>query len=614
MGLPITLKNATDSYVSEKYPAKNFSNVNRLYLADNSAADTRYAYMYFGIPSGMYGTTLISAKLRLYSGTGWGGSVTTTIQRLTQKFTGTKVNWGNKPTSTSAQQATLAKTSPATNTMWEFDVTAMLQQVANGAPWYGIRISATNSTAKWFHSAQAVTAYRPVLEITWSDAPDAPSVLIPSDGDIVSVAKPTLQWDFTDPSGDTTMQAYDLRLFSTLALANANGTGDVLDLTNQPSTVPQVDLDDTAYGGLADGSSLWWRVRVQDGAGLWSGWSPVAYWQRKTKGTLTITNPAAGGSPFVNDPTPPFTWTFTGRTQRAYEVLLTTPETPAIYIWRSGIVTSTDLQTTPPSGKITENGKTYRVIVRIYDTEDRRAVPDDPIYVEASRDFTYELSNTVATVTGFTGTVDYYRPQIVLEWDRATAPDTFLIYRDGKVVDEVQPSEVLESGTHYTYTDISAKPRKQHTWSVAAKVNGVVSSGNPTVVGTVKPITTTLSLPDSTMMAFLMNPDVNAARAEDSEIHYILNNAPPVLITQSHRGYEGTMSGVLADDTVPGETAESMLAYLEYFKDNPGIVTRMIWVDKVMKVVIRNVTDEPIPYPDGTVDYLVSFEFFQVDF
>lgn len=613
MGLPVLLKNATDSYVSEKYPARNFSTVNRLYLADASAADTRYAYMYFGIPSGMAKTTIISAKLRLYSGAGFAGSVTMSVQRLAAKFTATQVNWSNKPGVTGAV-VSLAKTSAATNTMWEFDVTSLIQQVANGAAWYGFRISATNSTMKWIHSAQALTAYRPQLEITWSDAPDTPKTLIPNGGDVVGVAKPTLQWDFTDPSGDTTMQAFDLKLFSTLALANANGAGDVLNLTSVASDIPQLDLDDTAYAGTTDGASVWWRVRVQDGAGLWSGWSAVASWTRKSKGTLTITNPAAPANNFVTDPTPPLSWTFTGRTQRAYEVLISTPETPAVYIWRSGVVTSTATSVTPPAGKITENGKTYRLTIRIYDTEARRTVPDDPIYTEATRDFTYNLSGTVATVTGFTVTPDVARPKAVLAWTRTTAPDYFLIYRDGKVIDEVQPGEVFVSGTSYAYNDIDASPRKSHTWSVAAKVNGVVSSGNPTAVATVKQVTTVLCNTDGTNMIFLFNPEVSAERAESSEIHYILGSAPPVLVTQSLRGYEGTITGVLADDTVSGETADGQLAYLETFKQNPGLVLRLIWVNKVMSVVIRGVTDTPIPYPNGKVDYLVSFEFFEVGF
>lgn len=769
MASPV-LKNATDSYVSEKYPTKNYSNVNRIFLADNSAADTRYGYLYFGVPSGMAKTTIISAKVKLYSGAGFSGSVTLSLHRLAAKFTGTKVNWNNKPATTGGA-ISVTKTGSTLNRMWEFDVTSIMQAIANGAPWYGFRISATNSTAKWIHSAQAVSAYRPTLEIVWSDAPDTPKVLIPDNDEVVSVAKPTLQWDFTDPSGDTTMQALNVRLYSTEDLANVGAVGDLADVT-VASNIPQLDLDDVGLGAASDvmvngsvdanangysafsnctvardtvtmrtgagslkqtatttgavlalgaytagnrvsvlpgqivtfeswvkasagtpqaaliayfydasmnptgnyvgtavnpttsgwtqasaggeapdGSAyavvgfyspsvtasealywddttcektwdgvgldqfLWWRVRVQDGAGLWSGWSPVGSFQRKSKGTVTILNPAVAPNDFVTDPTPPFSWSFAGRTQKAYEVFISTPEQPGVYIWRSGITTSTDTAVTPPPGKINENGKVYRLVIRIYDTERRRALPDDTLYVEATRDFTYNLSNTVATVTGLVGTSDLYRSKMTLTFDRSTAPDYFVIYRDGKVIaSDVEPSDLLVSGTSYAYVDIDAKPRKTHTWIVAAKVNGVVSSDNPTVTGKVKAVTTTLSLPDGSKTAFLMNPKVAAERAEDSEIHYILGDAPPVLVTQAQRGYEGTISGVLADTTVPGETAEGMLGYMEYFKDNPGLVTRLVWVDKIMSVVIRRVSDVPIPYPDGTVDYLVSFEFFQVDF
>lgn len=778
MGAPVLLKNATDSYVSEKYPAKNYSNVNRMYLADNSAADTRYGYIYFGIPSGMAKTTIISAKLRLYSGQGFGGAVTLSIHRLSQKFTGTKVNWNTKP-ATTGSAISLTKTSAPLNTMWEFDVTAVMQQIANGAPWYGFRISATNSTAKWLHSAQAAAAYRPVLEIQWSDAPDAPETMIPDNGEVVSLEKPTLQWDFTDPSGDQTMQAYQLRVFQSEAdaLVAPAGQNPVADITAF-SDVPQANLaelvtdggtvdamvngaadtgidgylaysnstiahetvvtrtgagavkltvtatgqalvlgaytagnripiaegqtvsassyvragsanqgvqlflfwydvnmsllpgqvggtaeavptngweqitvagqapaaaayvavgwytgyhaagsvmyiDDTVvmkpgasgWPVVVDGATRWWRVRVQDGAGLWSNWSDVASWRRRTKGTVTITNPAAAPNNFVTDNTPPFSWTFAGRTQRAFEVLIATPERPAVYLWRSGITTTTENDVTPPVGVITENGKTYRVIVRIYDTENRRATPGDDVFVEVFRDFTYNLDNTVDPVSNFAGVISAYRPEITLTWDRATAPDYFVIYRDGKVIAEVEPADLFISGTSYRYLDGQASPRKNHTWSVACKVNGKVSSNNPSTSGVIKPVTTVLSETDNSRMIFLLNPDVDAARAEESEIHYILGkDAAPVLITQSHRGYEGKVAGILGDDAVPGETAAGQLANLEYFKDNPGMVLKLIWIDKVMQVVIRSVTDTPISYPDGHVDYLVSFEFFQVDF
>lgn len=615
MGAPVLLRNASDAYVSEKYPARNYNSARRIYLADGSAANTRFGFIYFGVPSGMAGTQVLSAKLRLYSGAGFTGDVTLTLRRLASKFSVNRVNWNNKPDVTGLVKS-LTKTSAPAGTMWEFVITDEMQQIADGAPWYGFRIQATGAAAKWLYSAQAAEQFRPTLEITWSDAPDQPEVLVPDFGVSVSVPKPTLKWDFVDPSGDTTMQSFHLKLFSTEALADANGVGDLLDLV-QPATTPQWDLDSTTYAGIAAGATVWWRVQNTDGAGIPSAWSDPAYFTRTDKGVLTITNPAAPVAPnpaFVEEATPPFSWTFTGRTQESYEVILTTPETPEKRLWTSGIITSTDTAVTPPPGKITEVGKTYRLIVRIYDTVDRAALPDDPIYVEATRDFVFNLSTTVTTVAGLVGTADVYRSRMTLEWTRATAPDYFVIMRDGKVIAEVEPSELLVTGTTYRFRDDEAKPRKETTWRVAAKVNGATSANNPAVVGRVKPITTTLSETDDDRTIFLFEPKVAAEKAESSDIHYLLGDAPPVLISQSLRGYEGTVSGVLLNETVPGMTAEGQLSSLEWFKERPGQVLKLVWVDKVMRVVIRNVTDEPIAYPDGTVEYLVSFEFFQVDF
>lgn len=607
MGEPVPLKNATDSYVSEKYPTKNYSNVSRIYLADGSSADTRYGYIYFGVPSGMAGTTVSNAVLRLYSGSGFSGAVTLSIYRLTQKFTGNRVNWKSKPSATGTGQVSISKTSAPSGTMWEFNVTSIMQSVANGAAWYGFRIQATNSSAKWIHSAQAATDYRPTLEITWSDAPDAPEKLIPDD-DAVSVAKPTLQWDFTDPSGDQTMKAFNLRLFSSEANAELN-TSPLLDHTVE-STLPECDLDSTTYAGLALGATVWWRVRVQDGAGLWSGWSDHAFFRRVANGVLTITNPATTPNNFVSDSTPPFSWTFTGATQKSFRVILTTPEEPAKYLWDSGIVTSTATDITPVEGKIKEVGKVYRLIVRVYDTEDRRALPDDPNYVEQIRDFTYTLSSSVAAPTNLTGTSGTYRSERTLEWERSTAPDYFVVFRNGVAVAIEEPSALFVSGTKYRWVDVDAAPRRDHTWSVGALVNGVTSSGNPTSTGRVKPISTTLSMPNNSKLIYLLNPEVAANQASSSDIHYLVGDAPPVLITQSQRGYEGKITGVLTSQGMP-VTADEQMKSLDYFRKNPGVLLKLVWVDKVLTVVVRSVTDQPIAYPDGTVDYLVSFEFFQ---
>lgn len=612
MAVPVPLKNASDSYVSSKKPNENFGQVQKLFLAASGAGNERQAYLYFGIPSGMSGKTVDPADLVVYSGgPGWSGSVTLTAQLVSAKFAARRITYNNRPGTTGATVQVTQVDAPD-GTPWVFDLKPLLQTVANGAAWYGIRITANGTTGKWLYSAQAENdEYRPTLTVAWSDAPETPDNLTPGKGKAVSVSKPTLQWDFTDPAGDTTLAAASIRLFSSEANALANSS-QILQIDTALDN-PQYDLNDSAYGGLADDASLWWRVLNTDGAGLDSGWSDYEVFVRKTKGSLAITNPAAGSPAFVNESTPPFSWTFTGRTQVKYQVIIVDPDFPAVYLWDTGITTSTDTAVTPPRGILKEPGKTYRVIVRIWDDQSRIATPGDPIYTEATRDFEYQLG-AESPVTGLSGTADASLPSMVLSWTSATAPDYFVILRDGVEVDTVEPVDVFVSGTSYSYTDTSASPRKSHTWAVARKVNNVTSDSNPTVVGTVKSLGPLLSRLDGSKKVMFLNPDIRGSKAESSDVHYILGNAAPILITQSIRGYEGTISGVLASEAISGITAEDMADNLDWHIKHRGVTLRLIWANLALEVFIRNATFDPVTYPDGTIDYEASLEFYETGF
>lgn len=612
MAVKVLLKNASDAYVAEKNPDKNYSGSDRIYIANSAASEnTRQGYIYFGIPSGLERATIISATMRLYNGgDNWEGSSTVRIYRLDESWKASKVTWNNKP-ETVGNEATETKNNPSGGTLWEFDVSEEIQQVANGAPWYGFRIASLNNKG-WFHSSKADDNRRPQLQIVYTTEPFPPATLVPDNGQAVSTAKPILQWDFRDVAGDTSMAGFHLRLFSSLALANSNGAGDLLD-TTLGASVPQLDLNTTAYAGLANTATLYWRVRVQDGAGLWSAWSDVAYFTRQDKGILTLTNPPASPAE-VLDPTPVISWTFTGQTQKAFQVIIAKAATPERPLWLSGVIHSSATAISPPPGVIVEPGADYLVTLHVSDTQNRRSIPGDPNFVAISRPFTLSLSAATPPVTGFNVASDPYRPWMALNWTYATVPDTFVIFRDGLVVAEVEPSAVLVGGTTYQYIDRWASPRVLHTWAVAAKEEAIVSADNPSAVGLVRLVTTCVSALDGSREVFLFNPGVDASRAESSEVHHILGQAPPVLITQAIRGYEGSLSGVIAQDVVPGLSATQQLANLEYFKDNPGVPVRLSWVNKVLQVVLFNVTDSPVPYADGKVDHVASMNFFQTDF
>ena len=114
---------------------------------------------------------------------------TITVKRVTQKYVNSKVKWANKPTTTATNQATNSHASTGDNDLWEFDVTAMMQSIANGTAWYGFHVSSNSTTTRQFWAADG-TGNKPELEVTWSEAPDAPTTMNPSGGQHVSIAKP----------------------------------------------------------------------------------------------------------------------------------------------------------------------------------------------------------------------------------------------------------------------------------------------------------------------------------------------------------------------------------------------------------------------------------------
>lgn len=602
----VVLTNAVDTYVSGAQPTKNFNLANRLVVSTGGTGD-RIAYMSFSRPFPL-GVTIISAKLRVYNDGVWAGTVNLTAQRISAKWSVGKVNYNRRPGVTGGS-VNLAKTGAADATMWEFDVTAIMQAVSNGGSWYGIRLIADGSALKRLHSAQSgQTTLRPVLDITWSDAPEAPTQMHPSGNNVVPLAKPLLTFDFTDLSGDQTMQSAQVQLNPTDSwAAPAFDSGEVL------TSTPQIDLSATAYAGLASGASTYWRVRVRDGAGIWSAWSQSQQFTYKPKGTVTLTNPAASPNNVVNESSPPITWTFSG-VQRAYSVTIFDTAKPNKALWATGKITGTDQSVTPPNGTITDTTINYGVSVKVWDDQTREQNNDIPVYAEGpAAGYTFKLTYdaATATITGLTATPDTVLPVMNLQWSRSTMPDEWVIIRDGVEVDTVAGADLLVSGTTYAYTDVYATGRDTHTWAVAAKVNGKTSANNPTASAKVTLVAPWLMRPDRTDAVMFLNPDYDPEQTSVQELHRPSSDAPPILITQSINGYEGSMSGIFFDDIVPGVTAQTMRNRFRRMRNDPGTRLILMMVNENVPVVAYNMSVKPVAY-NSKVGYLASFDFVQV--
>lgn len=608
---PITVRNATDTSAVEGAPSRNYADSTRLRVrADTGAGTVNYSYIHFARPFPL-GATIQSATLKLYGAGTWpSASRTITIKRVTESWKVKRVTWNNKPTVTATGSVSDTQTGArADGDVWEFDVTSLLQLVADGTGWYGWRIETNESTAqRRFYSAQAQTQYKPVLEVTYSLAPDAPTDLWPSENRAVSVSHPVLRFDFTDTAGNTELAAIQVQINSTDVW-----TAPTFDSGTVTTTEPSLDLSTTAYAGLTAGSSTYWRVRVQDGSGLWSDWSEATQFSRTAKGTVTISNPPASPSNYVEENTPPITWSVSGATQVAWRV--TIADALGNWIYTTGKRVGTDVSWTLPAKSngtaLLQRNETYTAIVDVWDDVDREHTPDDPIYISASRDFTFQFSATPTVVTGLAVEDLSPIPAVKLTWSRATQPDTFYIERDGVpiVPDDLDSTDMLVSGTSYEYTDYGVSPRTSHTWEVAAVVNNQTSDSNPTVTTSISPHGVWLMDLDAGTNVVLLGKDSGSwSMGEDAETLLPLGAQAPIRVTQSLRGFEGSVSGQIMDYN--GTTVETYESRLWDIKEKPGSTFQLVLSNMSIPVIIGNLV--VAPGTESEITKTVSFDFWQV--
>ncbi|MFD8618260.1 DNRLRE domain-containing protein [Streptomyces sp. NPDC059513] len=598
---PIKVSNGTDTWVKQNKPSDKHAGSDMLELS-NIASNGRFAYLSFARPFPK-GVTILSAKLRFTQRFAETGSWTVQLKKVTSAWTSTKTTWNNRPSATSTDAKSLTKGTSPQYTVWEFDVTTHMQAVADGAAWYGWRLE-TSDTAKYrqFFSANASVSGRsvkPTLELTYIEKPSKPTQLAPSAGRVVSLEKPVLRFDFTDAQGSTTMQAFQVQMNPTNAFTSpAFDTGTVL------ASVPQLDLSDTAYAGLANAATVYWRVRVQDSSGLWSSWSDATSFTRRTKPTLTMLNPPAN---FIDEPTPPVIWELTGGTQTAYQVIVTDPT--GTWLHSSGKLTSTDSDYGIPAGVITRDDATYNIYVRVWDTYNRESTPGDPAYMQVGRSVVYDYDATTNPVTSLAATTQLPTPVVKLTWNRATAPDSFVVRRNGTIIKAVlEPVDALVSGTSYEYVDYGAAPGTTHVYTVQAVVNGKTSASNPTA--TLKPSAVGIWLMDPAEGTFVQLMDVDEgswAMGEDAGMYSPLGGSRSVRVTQALRGHEGSLSGLLVETPARARTIKQQEEDVYKLKSRPGKTYTLTLSDMSFPVVIGNVV--VAPHPNKETIKKVSFEF-----
>ena len=625
MSQSLIVRTGVDTYVSENLPLQNFGQAVQLKL-DGTSSNRKRAYIWFALPF-KPGSTVISALLRLEPRTGFGSSITVTAKRITGPRTWREdlETWDRAVngvgvaalTTTTTHQATVAS---GVSSPFELDLTTMLNDVAGGSTWFGVEISVTNANVHSVHSSESeVWTARPRLTIEWAQTPRPPTDLKPSGDNVVSATKPRLTWSFTDRTGTENQDAYQVQIDPTNTFgAPAHDSGVIV------SPDEFYDLADTAFAALSSGDRRYWRVRGRNAAGIWSDYSDVQSFVYRPLGTVTITNPPAGA--FVEENTPPLTWTFSG-TQKQYEVILYRGTTNVGYgfdygsiyggltydmIWQFARRAGTDQSVTPPPGLITEtDAALYMIEVRVWDQYSRQGVAGAQAYARAVRVFDFRETAGVTAPTGLVMTAPGLGGYVQGDWSRTTMPDRWSILLNGKEIAQIEGDEAFVSGTSYRYKWPKPQPSKSATYGVRAivKTSGVLKHSNKVTAAftyLVKGIWINQAGTEHRVRLDDVQP-IEVRPSRDGAILRPVGSRRLQQIVDRRGGYEGTISGVVVGLTDKDE--------IERIAGNiPETRYRIHAADMAIIVEFTDISElQPLDgWIDGQPAWQVSLDFFEV--
>lgn len=589
----------TDSWVSQNFPTRNYGSDSYLAIRSTApGANGGVGLIYFRSPVPA-GATVTSAviEIRTY-GASPAQAQTFALRRVTTSWSESRVTFSTYPSYVAGASASVAL--PASSpgmTLLSFDVTSAVQAFANGTKNYGFRID-TTGTAGVTRLRGFGADVKPVLRVTWSDAPKAPVNLRPNG--VISLAKPTLSFDHMDAAGDTTINAVQFQLDAASDFASPD-----FDSGTVSTDAAQLDLATTAYAGLADGATVYFRARVQDGAGLWSAWSDDAAMTRDLQTSVTILSPTEAGG--ITESTPPVLWSSPDQSSWRLLVIDSAGKTVHDTGYRKG----TDTGYTIPSG-VLRDGATYEVRVYVRDSVSTRvSAPGDPVYVHDSVTATVTVDPTVNAPTGLSVSQADASPKVDLTWSRSVLPDEMAVLANGVVVAQAPASEWTTDGTTFSYSYEGAKPNVPTTYAVRAVVNGKQSPNSATVAFTSRAEGIWL-LGESASVALMGDDEGTWSMPDNATIYEPHGGRSVTRVVDGMRGWEGQLTGYIFDGF--NGAYEEIKNALNELKNDPVTPVRLVAGDANFRALIGDVTWWPTPVQrDGQLHRKVSFNFWQVD-
>lgn len=618
-----TVKVHVDTWVDHGAQYKSHGGGAKLRIRGDGSGQGHNSLMFARTPFDR-GDTIKSATLRVYRHNDWGAGMTLRVRRVTEKWKENHANWHNQPAADNASEVVF--NAPAGNDKDEFaiDVTPLYIDASGGDPYHGLKIVADEDDKRSLYSSESpVSGVNPKIDFEWTHAPYPPSNLHPGGGHIVSSASPTLGWRFSDNAGKSTTQGSSQVQIS----ASEDFTGALLYDSGKVANEKWIWNLAGRYA-LNAGDTVYWRVKVWDEDDLASGWSDTVHFTRIDKFDLEITNPQASPLNYVDDLTPPISFTVTGGTLARVKMKVSEVKADGSlrtwYEFKEQAVDPAFNSITIPRKFHLVSGKTFRVQLYAWDDLDRTSTPGDRARVYAQRDFTYQRSGVPAPVDTLTADPAYGdlfaegQPKIKLTWTRVTEPDWFcLVVDDVEVFPRIEPADVMtDTPGEYSIDYWRGTNGVSSKYEVEAVVTDPVigsrqhSSGNPTDTATPDVRGKWLVDEDDSLAVQIIGGDQPTFDiGESGTTNFPVGGRIPIRTTDSVRGHEGSASGLLRNTAIKDQFLElkGRMKPLRYMQQRFNIPVRLAEVS----VAPHSTTSEMEGY-DVSLNMFQLDEFFDV--